>query len=87
MIPTFSLSDVDSLRFTKHARAKMIERGVTYEEIVEVLTRPHVTEPHEGAVRYVRGDLVAVVAADAPVLITVLLRRQGRWTSEDARRR
>lgn len=81
--------DVRRLVYTRHAQAAMAARGVTPDDVELAITDPHVTEPNGDARRYVRGDLVAVVAGTnfRPVLVTVLLRARHQWTSEEMRRR
>lgn len=77
---------LQKLRITRHAWKAMADRDVTPEEVVEILRRPSVVEPHQGRERYVGRKLVLVVAweAGAPVLVTVLLRRGEQWTNSDA---
>lgn len=87
MIPKFTADEIDALRLTRHAREKMVEREVTFADLVDALRAPQGVEPHNGAFRFVKGDLVVVVAEDAPIVITVLLRRREQWTSADMRRR
>lgn len=64
----------------------MNARGVTWAQIVEACTRPHVIEPHQGRRRFTRGDLVVVVADDSTV-VTVLLREQDTWNDAGFRER
>jgi hypothetical protein len=84
-------SDIRSLKITRHAREQMHAREVSFAEVVSALAEPDVVEPHKGARRFVRGELVLVViedeATDRPVLITVLWRRPERWTSAQMRGR
>lgn len=87
MIPKFTADEIDALRFTRHAREKMTERDVAYSEVVEALVAPHIVEPHKGAFRFVRGDLVVVVAEDSPVVITIVWRKREQWTSAQMRGR
>lgn len=81
--------ELAKLKLTGHARKAMLERGVSIADLAGVLSRPEIVEPHEGRRRFVKGDLVAVIADDAtgPVLVTVLWRRPDRWTSGEMRRR
>ena len=77
------------LKFTQHAVRAMGERGVEVEEIAEILRRPEIVEPHAGKRRFIGHGLAIVVAGpdSNPVVVTVLLRRGGQWTNEDARKR
>lgn len=73
-----------------HFLNKREARRVPWEAIAKALSEPHVTEPHEGKVRYSRDGLT-VVATDPSecqpvVLVTLLLRRQRQWTDEDVHR-
>jgi len=81
--------NLSNLRITRHAVGVMGERGVEVEEIVEILRRPDVVEPHDGKRRFVGHGLALVIAGDdeRPVLVTVLLRRRDQWTNADARKR
>lgn len=81
--------ELAKLTLTAHARRAMKERGVSIKDLAEVLTKPEIVEPHQGRRRFVKGELVAVIADDetGPVLITVLWRRPDRWTSKDMSRR
>lgn len=80
----------EAIRLTRHAREVMAARGVTFDEIAEVLARPEIVEPHQGKRRFVRDGVVVVVAEGhrgEKVVVTVLFRRSEQWTSEDMRRR
>lgn len=80
--------DLENLRVTSHAAAKLRERAVPTAALMRTLRHPCVVEPSRRGQRRFVGDhgLVAVVAGgDAePVLVTVLLRESTRWTSEQA---
>lgn len=82
-------SQISRLKVTKHARVTMRDRDVRPEEVLAVLQSPQVVEQHQGRERYVRGDLVAVIAweGDRPVLVTVLWRKRDQWTSAAMRSR
>lgn len=84
-------SDIRALKITRHAREQMDARGVTFAEVVATLAEPDVTEPHKGARRFKRGELVLVVIEDRetgrPVLITVLWRVERQWSSDEMRER
>lgn len=80
--------NLQNLVITHHAREALEARPAP--DLAETLTRPVVIEPHEGKRRFVgRLGLVAVVAGtdERPILVTILLRRRGAWTDEDAQRR
>jgi hypothetical protein len=81
--------ELAKLKITVHARDNMEEREVTIAELAAVLKSPDLIEPHKGRRRFVKGDLVAVIADDrtGPVLVTVLWRRPDRWTSGSMARR
>lgn len=86
-----SLDEVERhVAFTAKMRARMAERGVSYDEIEDALTRPQITEVsyHNGrrGFRYVRGHLVVVMTPDM-TLVTLLLRRVAVWTDDDMRGR
>ncbi len=85
-------NEIAEIRLTRHAREQMVARDVTPEEVGEAILRADVVEPSRGARRFVKGDLVVVVAPDARrrgryVVVTVLLRSAEDWTDEDVRRR
>lgn len=81
--------ELAKLKVTAHARKNMEEREVTIAELAAVLKSPEIIEPHKGRRRFVKGDIVAVIATDTtgPVLITVLWRHADRWTSGSMARR
>lgn len=71
--------------FSRHARESMAARRVTFAEVKDVIRNYEIGEPHDGARRYVKGDLVAVVREwpNAKMVLTVLWRRPEQWTSEE----
>lgn len=77
------------VKLSRHALAAMRARAIEPEDVGDVLRDPELTEPHEGAVRYVRGPLCAVVGITDGVahVITVLLRDADAWTDVDCRNR
>jgi hypothetical protein len=81
--------DVTNLKISAHGWRAMAARDVSPEEVVEILRRPEVVEPHDGRRRFVGKGLAVVVAGDdlSPVVVTVLLRERRQWTSADARAR
>lgn len=87
----FSPASADDVRWSSHARQKARSRGVLYEEVVACLTAPEVVRSGRGGMAvYARGPLACVLAAiDAPepVLVTVLLKDEGTWDDETARRK
>lgn len=78
-----------------HAREKMIERGVTFQEIEDVIRYPEIVTPDSygpGRRKFMRGDITVVVAPgardpEALVVVTVLWFKQEQWTSEQMRDR
>lgn len=80
-----------------HFLEKKEARGVEWSEILDILKNPSVVENHLGKWRYVKGDLAIVVAnpfvssmgqiGASPVLVTILLRRDEKWTDEDVKSR
>lgn len=70
--------------FTNHARDVMRDRGVTYSDVMVTIREPQIVEPHDGARRFIRHGLVAVVSDDGAV-ITLLWRRREQWTSAQMR--
>lgn len=79
-----------SLVLTEHARDVMKRRGITFEQVAEVVQRASIIEPHKGKRRFVRGDLCVVVATDPrgfKTVVTILLRSQDQWSDTDARNR
>lgn len=80
-----------------HAKRAMRARGISRDVALELVHNPQVIEPclpskknpQKGLERRVRGCLAAVVQRRKedghPVVITFLLRRNGRWTDEDVR--
>lgn len=84
-----SFLDFSGVRLTRHARQVMKARKIELDDVLAVVNKPGIVEPHEGAWRFVRGDLCAVVVVDrgAALVITVLLRRGEQWTDEDAKGR
>lgn len=77
------------LRLTNHAREVMKRRNISWDELVEVIERPDIIEPHQGKKRYVKGKLCVVVAPSlhGKVIVTILLRDQNQWSDEDVRKR
>ena len=69
-----------------HARQKMTDRAVTWAEVVDVVERAELTEPHGGHRRYCRAGLCVVVAENGCV-VTILMRRTDPWTDADVRAR
>lgn len=80
--------NLDGLVITNHAATKLRERKVDTAHLMRTLRFPRVVEPSRQGQRRFVGDhgLVAVVSGteEEPVLVTVLLREQNRWTSEQA---
>lgn len=80
--------NLDNLVVTNHAAAKLREREVDTACLMRTLRYPRVVEPSRQGQRRFVGDrgLVAVVAGteEEPVLVTILLREQTQWTSEQA---
>lgn len=75
---------------TAHFMWAMEKRGVQWSEVATALRSPHVTEPHQGKWRYVRGSLVVVVAdvnGPRPALVTCLLRHRQQWNDSDMKTR
>lgn len=82
--------DLTEVYPTAHMVRVMGERGVQWSEVATALSSPHVVEAHQGRWRYVRGDLVVVVAgleSCRPALVTVLWRRGHQWRSGEMRQR
>lgn len=81
------------IRLTAHAQRVMCERGVSFSEVEKAVSRPQIVEPHEGRRRFIRGDLVVVVADDRRpggsdlFVVTVLWRKLDRWTSDQMKAR
>lgn len=77
------------VRLTPHALDAMRRRRVEPEEVGAALREPDVTEPHDGSVRFVRGDLAVVVRLrdGVAVVLSVLLRCRSSWTDADVRTR
>lgn len=85
------------IRLTNHARKTMADRGVTLDEVRDVLenyrhrwsSRRHAGTPDSNVYVY-QGDQISVVAQEdreVRVVITVLLSTQTPWTDQDARSR
>lgn len=74
-----------AIRLTHHARTKMRDRNVTFEDIAHAIERPEITEPHKGKRRYTRDNLCVVVSEEGgiKVVITILLRDTNQWTDAD----
>lgn len=80
--------DLEQLIITTHAACKLRERQVDTALLMRTLRYPNVVEPSRKGHRRFVGErgLVAVIAGpdEEPVLVTVLLRDQQQWTSEQA---
>jgi hypothetical protein len=60
-------------RYTRHARLRMRERGVTEAEVEETLRQPDITYPDgKGNVNFVKGKLRVVATPDGGTVITVV---------------
>jgi hypothetical protein len=96
------MSDLN-VKLTKHAREKMAERDLTFQEVVDVLKLPElVTTTHAPGYarpnqkpqrKYFKGEICLVVAEEEfrgevlLTVITVLWRNQEQWSSEQMRGR
>lgn len=81
-----------------HFLEKREARGVSWSDVRDILKNPSVVEVHNSKYRYVKGDLAIVVAfpqpyskirpgqIENPVLVTILLRVQEKWSDEDVRK-
>jgi len=81
---------MDEFILTKHAQQRAADMHLDDEFITELLTHPHVkhvnqSPTHGDAWRYCRDEVAAIVALDAPVVITFLPATERRWQAEDAR--
>lgn len=76
-----------ALVWTKHAQEVMRRRRIPKDEVIEAVRNPVQTEPHDGKIRFVGDNGIAVVVAKTPkafVIVTVLLRRSAQWGDKDA---
>ena len=73
---------------TRHLIEKMSDRQVTWAEILDVVDHPEVVygPDRKGRSVYQKGDLGVVASRDGNI-ITVLLRQEENWTSEEVRNR
>lgn len=74
-----------NVALTHHARDKMRARKVSFDDVVDAIRNPDITEPHKGKTRFVKGDLVVVcdTRENKYVVVTILLREQNTWTDHD----
>jgi hypothetical protein len=84
--------ELRNVRFTWHAAEVMADRNVTQAQVADVLMHPEIVEPHRGKRRFIKGELVVVLADDDRrrgfyAIVTVLWRRPEAWTSADMRQR
>lgn len=80
-----------------HFLEKKESRGIDWADVRDILENPQVVEVHNGKYRYVKDQLAIVVAfpqlhtrirpgqIENPVLVTILLRVQEKWSDEDVR--
>lgn len=81
--------DLSECIVTAHARDVQKRRGIPWDAVAKALREPHVIEPHQGRWRVVRGPLAVVVAdlaKESPVVVTLLLRGvEETWNDDMAR--
>jgi hypothetical protein len=84
--------DLRELVIHAHAVEAIENRNVSLEDLADVLLRPEITEPSGDRTRFVKGELVAVVAEDYRrpgryIVLTILWRKFHQWTDAEMRNR